>query len=260
MIALTAYRDGLVYAIMANIRGEYDFGPECFLSGTSADTVSSEDEKEDGANEEAKSKPRDIRHLVPLRLNRPYLLATSSDLHLRLTHLCQSSSHTPEYTAVLSMIGMLERLGKMEEDDPKLELSEYREIFIALRDGLRASDELPVRIVSVRERPGIQGVQFAAECVWGVAVVNAALRKIEGTKLTTTDGNGEEGVEVDDGEGTGKTFHGDLMALSGKINGLLLDSKDNFPEGEKWWGREDEERILETVVRVMKEAGKRRGW
>jgi hypothetical protein len=232
-------RDGLVYSIMSNIRGEYNFGPECFLGATSSDL-----EEETGR--------RDMRELVPLRLNRPWLLATAQDIQLRLEVLCKEQIHTFEYTAMLTMMRMLEKLGSMQEDNPKLELSEYREIFIALRDGLRAGDELPTRVISVRERPSIQNVQFSAECVWGVAVVNAALRRLEGTRV------GVEEVDAEDG--SGMTFEGDLMTLSGKINGLLLDSKDNFPEGEKWFGREDEERILEAVVRVMKEAGKRRGW
>jgi hypothetical protein len=224
---------------MSNIRGEYNFGPECFLGATSSDL-----EEETGR--------RDMRELVPLRLNRPWLLATAQDIQLRLEVLCKEQIHTFEYTAMLTMMRMLEKLGSMQEDNPKLELSEYREIFIALRDGLRAGDELPTRVISVRERPSIQNVQFSAECVWGVAVVNAALRRLEGTRV------GVEEVDAEDG--SGMTFEGDLMTLSGKINGLLLDSKDNFPEGEKWFGREDEERILEAVVRVMKEAGKRRGW
>lgn len=245
-------RDGLVYAIMSNIRGEYNFGPECFLSATSAD-LDSDTDTETTAR-------RDMRELVPLRLNRPWLLATSKDIQLRLQVLCKEQAHTAEYADILDMIQMLERLGSMDEDNPKLELSEYREIFITLRDGLRAGDELPSRLISVRERPSIQNVQFSAECVWGVAVLNSALRRLEGSKLASQEEEEVEGGYVDGDGGAGNTFEGDLQALSGKINGLLLDSKDNFPEGEKWFGREDEVRILETVVRVAKEAGKRRGW
>lgn len=245
-------RDGLVYAIMSNIRGEYNFGPECFLSATSAD-LDSDTDTETTAR-------RDMRELVPLRLNRPWLLATSKDIQLRLQVLCKEQAHTAEYADILDMIQMLERLGSMDEDNPKLELSEYREIFITLRDGLRAGDELPSRLISVRERPSIQNVQFSAECVWGVAVLNSALRRLEGSKLAIQEEEEVEGGYVDGDGGAGNTFEGDLQALSGKINGLLLDSKDNFPEGEKWFGREDEVRILETVVRVAKEAGKRRGW
>jgi hypothetical protein len=260
--SVNGIRDGLVYAIMANIRGEYNFGPKCFLSATSSDIDS--DSTNEGV-EKKETERRDMRDLVPLRLPRSYLLSTAADIRLRLSITCSSVSHTSDYQSVISMLEMMERLGNMHDDNPKLELKEYREVFITLRDGLRASDEMPVRVVSVLERPTIQNVQFAAECVWGVAVVNAALRQLEGTKVgrggaVGEGASGEDDIDADDGEGTGKTFHGDLLMLSGKINGLLLDSKDNFPVGEKWFGREDEERILETVVRVMKEAGKRRGW
>jgi hypothetical protein len=255
---------------MANIRGEYNFGPECFLSATASDTTSdsssssTDDSDDDEYSENRKDGRRDMRALVPLRLYRPWLLSTAADIHLRLSIACASVSHTSDYAAVLSMLEMMEKLGNMEEDNPKLELREYREIFITLRDGLRATDEMPIRVVSAGERPAILNVQFAAECVWGVAVVNAALRQLEGTKVGHggREGGdyGQDGIGVDDDELTGKTFHGDLLMLSGNINGLLLDSKDNFPGGEKWFGKEDEERILETVVRVMKEAAKRRGW
>jgi hypothetical protein len=135
-------RDGLVYAIMANIRGEYNFGPECFLSATSADL-------DYDTNPETTTR-RDMRELVPMRLDRPWLLATAKDIQLRLEVLCREQAHTAEYADVLDMIRVLETLGSMNEDNPQLELSEYREIFITLRDGLRASDELPTRLISVR--------------------------------------------------------------------------------------------------------------
>lgn len=243
-------RDGLVYSIMSNIRGEYNFGPECFLSASSSDLNS------DSETESTTTPRRDIRALVPLRLNRPWLHVTAEDIQLRLEVLYKAQVHTPDYAAIVAMVKMLERLGTMEEDSPKLELSEYREIFTTVQDGLRADDELYVRIISVKERLVLQQIQFSAECVWRVAVVNAALRSLEGTQISgeTSDADAEGGSDY----GKGVTFQGDLMALSGKINGLLLDSKDNFPEMEKWFGREEEERILETVVRVMKEAAKRR--
>ncbi|KAF2692128.1 hypothetical protein K458DRAFT_482718 [Lentithecium fluviatile CBS 122367] len=238
--------DGLVYSIMSNLRGEYNFGPECFLSATTSD-IDSEPESD---SEEAKEKPqpRDIRTQVPLRLNRPWLLATAADIRLRLEVLYRkSSSHTSDYRAILSMLQTMERLGRKDEDSPKLELSEYREIFVHMRDGIKAADEMQMRIVSVKERPVLQQIHYSAECVWGVAVVNAALRRLDGTAT------GKE-----DGDGMGPTFEGDLMMLSAKINGVLLDSKDNFPEGGKWWVVEEERAVLEAVVRVQKEAGKRR--
>jgi hypothetical protein len=223
---------------MSNLRGEYNFGPECFLSATSSDL--------DSESFPATSR-RDIRTLAPLRLNRSYLRTTATDIQLRLEILCKAQAHTSEYTDVLSMIKILERLGNMEEDTPSLELAEYREVFVTIRSGVKATDDLPIQLLSFTERSTLQGVQGNAECVWRHAVVNAALRELEGTRL----GGLDDEADVD---GKDVTYAGNLRSLAGIIIGLLLDNKDGFPEGQRWFDREEETRIMESILRVVKEA------
>lgn len=238
-LSANAPRDGLVYSIMANIRGQTEFGPECFYSA-----ISSEDESDENSTGR-----RDIRDLVPLRLNRSSLQASARDIKLRLEFLCKSVAHTADYEAVLSLVEIAEKLAAMPSENPKLSLREYGDIWTTIRDGVAAANDMPLQVVSINEQDELRRVKWNAECCWGVAVLNAAMRGLDGSKIEQL---------VDDSEERRVTFGGDLRTMSYKINGLLLDSKDFFPEGERWFTREQEELILEAVVRVYAEAEKRR--
>ncbi|KAF2642346.1 hypothetical protein P280DRAFT_467712 [Massarina eburnea CBS 473.64] len=232
--------DGLVYSIIANIRGEYDYGAECFYSAALDD--------DDSFSPSTPSHRRDIRLLLPLNLDRTFLALTSRDIALRLKYLCAHEAHTPDYAAILSLTELLARLGALETDNPLLTLEEYKEIWLVVKAGLKAAGEMELQVISIWEEDELRGLQWNAEGVWGTAVLNAAVRKLSGEKVE----GDEEGGAV-----RRTTFRGDLRSLAYKICGLLLDNKDIFPKGEKWFGEEQEVCIMEAVVRVLKEAGRR---
>lgn len=228
-----------MYSIMTNLRGQVQHGPECFYASTS-DAV-------DNA-ERDKHKRRDIRDLVPLRLNRPLLLSIARDLKVRLALLCKAEAHTADHLAVQNLIRLVERLGRMDDENPRLEHAEYLEIWTTIRDGVQGANDMPLQTISINEGEELKKLRWTAEVVWGVACLNAAVRNLPG-----------EAVEVagQDGGPVREAWKGDLRALSFKILGLVLDSKDFFPEGDKWFGTEQEEAILEVVGRVWNEASRR---
>ncbi|KAF1960448.1 hypothetical protein CC80DRAFT_489588 [Byssothecium circinans] len=266
--------DGLVYSIMANIRGRYDFGSECFYSAlddtdnsTSTSTSSSPSSATEPAPlQEKRKQRRDIRHLIPLQLPRRTLSTTASDIHLRLTHLSAHGSLASEHAALFALTSMVRKLSTYDTDDPLLSLAEYREIWMTLKQGLQAANETELQMVTYAEYKALAVIEWNAAAVWGTALVNAALRGLVGRRIVFDGEEGEvEGEAVDMGVGEamggplkGKsTFDGDLRSMALKVLGLLLDSKDHFPEGERWFTEEQEVRIMEAVVRVWKEAGRR---
>lgn len=245
-------RDGLVYSIMSNIRGPTAHGPECFYHSDDSDT----NDSTSSALPKPHESRRDIRDEVPLSLKRTYLLETASDMSLRMKYLENPSQGSEDYERVLKLQKLLVWLGNMNSENPKLDLGEYIEIWTTIGDGLEAANGLIFQVITLSEERHIKHIKWNAECVWGVAMLNAAVRRLEPTSVETSDPNEyEDSKKARSGENV--TFEGNLGALSGKIHGLLLDSKDFWPDGKRWFSKNEEEKILEAVWRVHCE-GKRR--
>lgn len=235
---------------MSNLRGQTTHGPECFYHSDDSDNDSSL----------ATQKRRDMREEVPLNLNRPYLLQTASDIALRLKYLAKQEEDTESYERMVRLQKLLTRLGNMDSDVPKLELEEYVEIWTTIRDGFDAANEIPLQTLTLNEQNHLKHVKWNAECVWGVAAVNAAVRRLPPikTKLPSEDTEGEIGTSENEGEEAKRTLiEGNLQSMGFKIHGLLLDSKDFWPENKRWFSREEEEEIMGVVWRVFREGKKR---
>jgi hypothetical protein len=238
---------------MSNIRGPTTHGPECFYH--SDDSDSNDDSTSPTPPIPDKSR-RDIRDEIPLALKRNYVLETASDMALRIKYLEKPSQGSEDYERVIKLQNLLVWLGNMSSDNPKLDLQEYIEIWTTIGDGLEAANGLLFQVITLSEERHIKHIKWNAECVWGVAMLNAAVRKLEPTIIETSDPNEYEDTKKS-GSGERLTFEGNLGALSGKIHGLLLDSKDFWPDGKRWFNKNEEEKILEAVWMVHCE-GKRR--
>jgi hypothetical protein len=172
-----------------------------------------------------------------------------------MKNLEKSSQGSEDHERVMKLQRLLVWLGNMDTDTPKLELKQYIEVWTTIRDGLEATNALTFQVITLNEERHIKHIKWNAECVWGVAMLNAAVRRLEPI-TETSDPN-----EYDDTKRAGseekRTFEGNLGALSGKIHGLLLDSKDFWPDGKRWFSKNEEQKILEATWRVHCEGKKR---
>lgn len=242
------YRDGLVYSTMSNLRGQTTHGPECFYRSSDESDSETDSSTTDSSTSPSASSPperRDMRDEVPLKLNRPYLRQTASDILLRLRLLAKNEEGSEDYERLVNLAQLLTWLSNMESESPKLEMPEYAKIWMTIRDGMQAANDMTLQILSFQEEQRLREIKWTANCMWGVGCLNAAVRRLDPEQRF------EEGSEYV------RTFEGDLRSLSGQIHGLLLDSKDFWPEGKKWFGSEEEERILEAVWRVYCESQRR---
>jgi hypothetical protein len=192
-----------------------------------------------------------MRQELPLQLDRDFLRETASDIKLRLQYFGKDEEGSDPYDGLMEFHRFLLRLADMDTDNPNLDLGQYAEIWMSLRDGMAHNEQLHISFISIDERRQLETLRWAAEVVWRVACVNAAIRRLEGTKVAGADeatfGGGERAMGYD----------GDLRGLARKIFGVLLDSKDGFPLGKRWFNKDEEERILEVAWRIY-EGGKKR--
>ncbi|KAF2260121.1 hypothetical protein CC78DRAFT_536631 [Lojkania enalia] len=227
--ATSSNPDGLVYSMMANLQGRVRHGPECFY-------------REDDDEEGEAGKMRDLRDALPLKLDRPWLLRTASDIRTRLQVLCGDIDHTDEYQTILKLTELLDRLGNLLDDDPKLELRDYQELWDVPKKAFAASNELPITTLSVAEINELTRLMIIGQVVFRMAAMNAVFRGLKGERSED-----EHGFQA---------ANDDYRDVALNIYGGLLDGKDYFPK-KRWFEKEEDVRMLEAINKLKSEARRR---
>ncbi|KAF2108270.1 hypothetical protein BDV96DRAFT_637077 [Lophiotrema nucula] len=206
-------------------------GPECFI-------------RDDDSDDSEESKKRDMRDEVPLKLNRPWLRHTAEAIDIRLEILASDMDDTDEWQTMKKLVTLLGSLSNMAEDDPKLVLEEYKEIWDTFRAANAVEAEFPITLFSVAEKVEMSRIMSIGGAMYRAASCNAALLGVRGEKIEK-----KEGDEVEEPPR-------DLGALAMNIYGGLLDGKDFFGD-KKWFTREEDKEMLKSINQLRTESRKR---
>ncbi|KAF2736389.1 hypothetical protein EJ04DRAFT_511062 [Polyplosphaeria fusca] len=250
--------DGLVYSMMDNLQIKAKHGPECFYRDEDEDEEEDEGEGEGEGESEGegekekdkekekkkKKKKRDMRDEVPLRLNRPWCRHTAESLDARLKYLGADMDHTEEHRNLKKLVKLLHRLSDYEEDSPKLDFDEYREIWMTGKTAFTSEMDFPITMFSVAEKSELTRIYAAAGAVYRVAAVNAALLRLRPQKESSTEGSMDEEESRE------------LKQLALDLYGAILDAKDFFPV-KKWLTIEEDVRVLAAIEQIRSESRKR---